>query len=534
MFAQNDFYNIITGASTSGNGRAPQGGAAINRGVWIITAAEMASAGFVNGDVLSGIGFTYSTAQNISTTGTALFYMQNTADATNTKNTTWATAITGMTTVSNGAITVPNTLGEFNYSFTGGTSFTYTGGGLYIGFDYQNLTNPLATTTNVALCNTALTNGFKGAFTTTMTPPTTITASNFRPETRLAIPVACSRPTSVKFDAGTSTLISANVSWNPAGGADVDIEYGPSGFALGTGTSFTNVSSPYTISGLSDSSVYSFYVRTNCGSGVYSDWNGPYSFNTTFIPTIPTYATGFEQSNLGFIGWSSPNPAPVAGDWVLGNYGPGALVYAGNYSATSVTPTTPANNWMFSRGINLTAGSSVVVTMFMSNYQAGNTKLGNYQVTVGTSATIAAQTTVLGSDAAFTGAAFTQKTFNFTPPSTGVYYFGVRNQTTANTVGTHAILVDNFQVTETLSTSSFDSKTFSIYPNPVKNILNIISSNNEVINSVKITDINGRLVKIVNPNSTSKAIEVNDLANGIYLVEIASENGSVTKKFIKE
>lgn len=534
MFAQNDFYNIITGGSTSGNGRAPQGGASINRGVWIITAGEMASAGFVNGDVLSGIGFTYSTAQNIPTTGTALFYMQNTADATNTKSTTWSTAITGMTTVSNGAITVPNTVGEFNYSFTGGTSFTYTGGGLYIGFDYQNLSNPLATTTNVALCNTVIVGGFKGAFTSTMTPPTTIAASNFRPETRLAIPVACARPTSVKYEVGSSTLTTANVSWLPSGGANVDIEYGPYGFTAGTGTSFTNVASPYTINGLSNSSVYEFYVRTNCGLGVYSEWNGPYSFNTTFVAVTPTYSTGFEQEKLPFIGWSTPNMTPIAGDWSLGNYGPGALVNDGNYSSVSITPTTLANNWMFSRGVNLTAGSAVVVTMFMSNFQSGTTKLGSYQVTVGSAASIASQTTVLGSDAALTGAAFTQKTFNFTPTTTGLYYFGVRNQTTANAIGTHAIIVDTFQVTETLSTNSFDGSSFSIYPNPVKNILNVNSSNNQVINTVKVTDINGRLVKIVNPNSTSNIIDVNDLANGIYLVEITSDNGSVTKKFIKE
>ena len=86
----------------------------------------------------------------------------------------------------------------------------------------------------------------------------------------------------------------------------------------------------------------------------------------------------------------------------------------------------------------------------------------------------------------------------------------------------------------TLNNENFINSRFNIYPNPAKNSLNINSSSNEVINSVKIIDINGRIIKNLKVNATSNVIDVNDLANGVYLVEITSETGTITKKFIKE
>lgn len=533
VFSQSDYYSVISGGSTSGNGRAPQGSRTVSRSVWLLTAAEMAAAGYVSGDVVSGIGFTFQTGQDVTTTGNIVFYLENTADATNTKSTTWSTAITGMTTVSNGSITIPNAAGDFNYLFSGGNAFTYNGGALYVAFDYQNLTNPVSTVANIAYCNTNLTGGLKGAISAagSTTPPATVATSNFRPETRLAKSVSCARPI------GLGVSVSGNIAtltWNAVGGSNVDVEFGSYGFTPGSGTTYTNVSSPYVIPvSLLENSVYDFYVRTNCGTS-YSLRNGPLAFTGTWTPATPTYNTGFEQEELPFIGWSTPNAVPVAGDWVLGNYGPGVLVQEGNYSATSVTPAAAAaNNSMFSRGINLTAGNNVTITMYMSNFQGtGVTATGNYEVTVGTSPTTAAQTTVLGGETALSGAAFTLKTFSFTPSSSGIYYFGIKNSTAAVATGTHAILIDNFTVTETLSNAEFLASNISVFPNPVKDILSI-NANNLIIENVKIVDVNGRIIVNKEVNLSEIQINMNSFNSGIYFVNILTKEGFLTKKFIK-
>ena len=532
--AQNDYYPIISGASTSGNGRAPQGGRNVSRSVWLLTAAEMAASGFVTGDNISGLGFTYQTAQDIATTGTMVVYLQNTSDVANNKSTTWATAISGMTTASNGSITIPNTVGEFNYVFSGGSSFTYSGGALYVAFDYQN-SGTVSATTNIALCNTSLTNGLKGAISAAgvTTPPATITSSSFRPETRLAKPVSCARPTNLSSNLASATLNSAALSWNPVGGANVDLEYGAYNYTVGTGTTLTSVTSPYTLSGLTNSTVYDYYVRTNCGSG-YSIWNGPYAFNTLFTPANVPYNTSFEQEQLPFVGWSTPNATPVTGDWSIGNYGAGVLVQDGVSSVASITPaTTAADNWMFSRGMNLVGGSLVTITYYISNYQATTTATGSYQLTVGNAQSVASQTQVLATETGLNVAAFTLKTFTFTPATSGVYYFGFRNNTPANATGTHALIVDNFSVSQVLSNDNFIESSFSIYPNPVKSTLNI---QNELFNesfNVTISDLNGRTIKNINSSNNDLTIDMNDIQNGIYLVSVKTEKGSFVKKIVK-
>ena len=53
----------------------------------------MAASGFSSGSVVNSLGFNYLVAHNAGITGTIVIYLQNTADATNTKSTTWATAV---------------------------------------------------------------------------------------------------------------------------------------------------------------------------------------------------------------------------------------------------------------------------------------------------------------------------------------------------------------------------------------------------------------------------------------------------------
>ena len=170
--------------STSTNARAPSTRTRFARSVYLITAAELAANGFPSGTSPTFIGWTYSTAPNVAGSAPLTIYMENTADSTNTKSTTWATAIGGMTVVHNATTALPNAVGPFNIPFSGGSGFTYTGGGLYIAFDWGQYTGTLSTTGSVRI-NTALAGGLLGAQSNT-SAPTTVAASSFRPETRLS------------------------------------------------------------------------------------------------------------------------------------------------------------------------------------------------------------------------------------------------------------------------------------------------------------------------------------------------------------
>lgn len=77
------------------------------------------------------------------------------------------------------------------------------------------------------------------------------------------------------------------------------------------------------------------------------------------------------------------------------------------------------------------------------------------------------------------------------------------------------------------------SEQFTLYPNPVKDFLQVKSSNQHEIKKIQIFDYTGKLVltskKIVNGK-----IAVESLLSGIYLLQIDFENSSVVEKFIKE
>jgi len=169
------------GASTTGL-RAPNGTAAHTtmRGVIIVTAAELAA--IPGGTTLSKLGFVLSAgATSGPASGNIQMYLENTADVTNLKSTTWATTISTMTSVYNGSYAIPSAAGNVDLTLT--TPFVYTGGSVYVAYDYLGST--FATTGAIYFANSLLPGGWKGDVSATTTPPATITlTSAFRPNIR--------------------------------------------------------------------------------------------------------------------------------------------------------------------------------------------------------------------------------------------------------------------------------------------------------------------------------------------------------------
>jgi hypothetical protein len=180
-------YVLPDNGSTSGNSRAPQGLFRFERSVYLITAAELQAAGVLTGVSFTSIGFIYSVAQDIPTSGTFQVYFQNTADVANNMSATWATAITTMTKVDSSADVIPSAL-VFDHALSNPSAFTYTGGGIYVAWEYSNPLSAIAAVANTALCTNSLAAGLKGAQSNTALP-VALTASAFRPGTRLAYPV---------------------------------------------------------------------------------------------------------------------------------------------------------------------------------------------------------------------------------------------------------------------------------------------------------------------------------------------------------
>ncbi|WP_396212342.1 choice-of-anchor J domain-containing protein [Flavobacterium sp.] len=94
--------------------------------------------------------------------------------------------------------------------------------------------------------------------------------------------------------------------------------------------------------------------------------------------------------------------------------------------------------------------------------------------------------------------------------------------------------IDTFSVDTVLSVDDFFQSNFIVGPNPATDVVNISAKNSNTINTVEITDINGRIVKNETVNATTSQINVADLNSGVYFLKASSENGVGTTKMVKK
>jgi hypothetical protein len=94
------------------------------------------------------------------------------------------------------------------------------------------------------------------------------------------------------------TATGADIYWTTGGASNWNVEYGVTGFPQGTGTLVNATNDTLSLSGLSPSTSYSFYVRDSCGLGDVSAWAGPFSFFTLCAPITPP---SIEDFSAGFL-----------------------------------------------------------------------------------------------------------------------------------------------------------------------------------------------------------------------------------------
>jgi len=87
-------------------------------------------------------------------------------------------------------------------------------------------------------------------------------------------------------------------------------------------------------------------------------------------------------------------------------------------------------------------------------------------------------------------------------------------------------------VDPSLSTPDVIAKNFNIYPNPVKDVLNINSSLTNY--DYKIYSIQGQLINEVKANNNFISIDYSNFTSGMYLLDIIYDNNKKTYKIIKE
>lgn len=93
------------------------------------------------------------------------------------------------------------------------------------------------------------------------------------------------------------------------------------------------------------------------------------------------------------------------------------------------------------------------------------------------------------------------------------------------------IWLDNVYIANSpLAIETVESSNLSIFPNPVKDVLTI--NYDKAISQIYVYDVNGKLVKTI--TTVDNTINVSDLSEGVYMLNIQTEEGLIVRKIVKE
>lgn len=223
--------------------------------------------------------------------------------------------------------------------------------------------NPYTSPYGQVRANTSVTNGsrFVRADGATSCDVTTNTTNGNKPNIQFnyieGTPPSCLAPNALAANSITNS--SAVLGWNENGTATVwNIQYGVTGFALGSGNIVSGVTNTYSLTGLSSNTQYQYYVQADCG-GTQSTWSGPFSFRTLCDALSVPFTETFDSTSSTEACWTVLNVNADADAWNL-NYATTPIT--GNQSANMYTDGNGGNNddWLISPKITLSGNQRLV------------------------------------------------------------------------------------------------------------------------------------------------------------------------------
>lgn len=261
---------------------------------------------------------------------------------------------------------------------------------------------------------------------------------------------------------------------------------------------------------------YQFFLKnSDCGSG----WAGPKS---VFTASLLPYAYDFEYTaeNYGEYdsdGWSS-------GTWINGS---GSSSQTGQgYVFNNTSKTYAKNDWIFSYPIKLQANEKVEIKYFaqMGSETASPATL---KVSVASQPEKEAITQELSSTQ-ISGNTYAEYISTFTADTEGVYYFGFGN-VTPPVANNAALRIDNIRFAKSdLAVSNVSKNQLKVYPNPVKDILHLEST--EKIEKTEVYSVDGKLLKTTSENNK---VDFSQYGKGLYIIKMYTKSGVHTQKIIK-
>ena len=397
----------------------------------------------------------------------------------------------------------------FDYLNTSGTDsltvLVSTNGGSTFGRSLLKLTTATAwTRQTVTLPATASATTVVRFLATSDFGATDIGLDNVRVTYSACLPVAGLTATNV-----TST--GAQLAFTPPAGAPTgttyEVEYGLQGFALGAGTKVTGLTAPtHTLTSLTQSQTYCFYVRQNCGTANgSSSYAGPMCFSTP-LP-VPTNDDPCGAVALG----SAPTTGSTVGASTSAQNGISLPTCSGAqlpkdvwFSFTPTTTTLP---------LTITGTAAGTVRVFSSpSCSAGPFALVFCQAAPGNNQNVGA-VTVTG----------------LTPGTR--YYLAVSGYGSADVAGSFTI-----GGVATATRAQADTDALLVYPNPSSTgQLTLRLSGLSGTGQATLLNALGQVVAIKTLSGTpEQTLRTRGLATGLYTLRVAVAGRVLTRKVVLE
>ncbi|OYQ41983.1 fibronectin type III domain-containing protein [Flavobacterium aurantiibacter] len=331
-----------------------------------------------------------------------------------------------------------------------------------------------------------------------------------------------------------------------------------------------------TITSLSASTTYYYWIRANCGAN-FSNWTSTSSFTTAADTTCPT-PFNLQVSELG--------PISATLNWQIQNdsgYTFDVLVRLNNVAPTiNTTPSFNINsNSAFYAGNNIepnktyywwvrtncgatkspwVAGGSFTTPIPTNCSQAFYFQYPQETVvpTCNNTSQIVEEFAITGDFSVLTASANRQYTFS-TTIATDFITISNANNTAVLASGTTPLVwlsgnysgniryvvhenslcatdtsfrTKSVSCTTNLSIEAVDYEVFKLFPNPTTDLVTIMSD--KTIESINIYNQIGQLLAVFQPNNSETVFSTSSYAAGIYFVEVKTENGTLTSRLLKK
>ena len=237
-----------------------------------------------------------------------------------------------------------------------------------------------------------------------------------------------------------------------------------------------------------------------------------------FVPVNVPYNMGFEPNENNGAWKVFDSNQDGTRWWMVDNDAP----HANNGSGYAFINSPGSDDWLVTGCINLTAGVDYQVEVWATTFAGGNE---SFSIMIGSSPDPTTLTTNI-TDVYVVLDTWEETKEQFTVATTGVYYIGfhANSASSAQAMIIDDISIDIYDGIE----SKTNSNKVSMYPNPVNDVLNVVSNN--TIENIQITNMVGQVVIDANPVAKNTTINTSNLESGIYMVNITTKNGTSVKK----